>query len=189
MWLIVGLGNPGADYLWTPHNLGFLVVDHLAARAGIRVERPEAQSFAGLGRIGGREVALAKPQTYMNLSGMAVRELAARFAAAPEETLVVVDDVALPWGTLRIREHGSAGGHNGLKSIVGALGTDLFPRVRIGIKPEHPVADLASYVLSPIRKSEREAAAAMVEAAADAVEIILGDGLMQAMNRFNRKVE
>ncbi len=186
MWLIVGLGNPGAEYAWTPHNLGFLVVDLLAERVAIRVERPEAKSYAGLGRMAGRNVALAKPQTYMNLSGAAVRELAARFGAAPAETLVVVDDVALPWGRLRVRERGTAGGHNGLKSIIAALGSIEFPRVRLGIKPEHAVADLASYVLSPIRKSERNAAREMVEAAADAVEMIVSDGPRAAMNRFNR---
>lgn len=188
MWLIVGLGNPGFEYAWTPHNLGFLVIDRLAERCGARIERPEAKSYIGRAKIAGHDVVLAKPQTYMNLSGMAVRDLAARVEAAPGETLVIVDDVALPWGNTRLRERGSAGGHNGLKSIIGALGTDEFLRLRLGIRPEHPVADLAAYVLHPMRKSELESAAEMVETAADAVECVLSAGIKTAMNRYNRRV-
>jgi len=187
MWLIVGLGNPGYEYAWTPHNLGFLVVDLLAERARIRVERPEAKSYIGKGRIGEHDVVLAKPQTYMNLSGLAVRDLAERYEVEPARIVVVVDEVALPWGNLRIRERGSAGGHNGLKSIIGALGTDQFIRVRLGIQPDHPVGDLAAYVLHPMRKAELEAAAELVGAAADAVECVLADGVMRAMNRFNHR--
>ena len=186
--LIVGLGNPGAEYAWTPHNLGFLVIDRLAERAGARVERPEAKAFIGFGKLAGQEVLLAQPQTYMNASGLAVRELAERYEIAPQETVVVVDEAALPWGMLRIRERGSAGGHNGLKSIISALGTDEFIRVRLGIQPEHPVSDLGDYVLRPMRKAELEQAAAMVDEAADAVEVILADGAGHAMTRFNRKV-
>jgi PTH1 family peptidyl-tRNA hydrolase len=187
MWLIVGLGNPGFEYAWTPHNLGFLVVDLLAERAGVRVERPEAKSYIGKGRIAGQDVILAKPQTFMNLSGIAVRELVERYQVSPAEIVVVVDEVALPWGHLRIRERGSAGGHNGLKSIIGALGTDGFVRVRLGIQPEHPVGDLTAYVLHRMRKAELEAAAEMVEAAAGAVECTLAEGPRRAMNRFNRR--
>jgi len=189
MWLIVGLGNPGYEYAWTPHNLGFLVIDLLAERAGIRVERPEAKSYIGKGRIGQHDVVLAKPQTYMNLSGMAIAELAERHDVPPQQILVVVDEVALPWGHLRIRERGSAGGHNGLKSVIAALGTDEFVRLRVGIQPEHPVGDLAAYVLHRMSKAERNAAVEMVVLAADAVECVLKDGVMRAMNRFNRKVE
>ena len=187
MWLIVGLGNPGFEYAWTPHNLGFLVIDLVAGRAGIRVERPEAKSYVGKGRIGQQEVALAKPQTYMNLSGMAVRELAERYEVAPGQILVVVDEVALPWGSLRIRERGSAGGHNGLKSVIGALGTDEFVRVRLGIQPDHPVGDLSAYVLHRMRKAELEAAAELVERAANAVECAVTEGVRRAMNQFNRR--
>lgn len=186
--LIVGLGNPGAEYAWTPHNLGFLVVDELANRAGVRVERPEAKSFIGKGRLAGNDVLLAKPQTYMNASGMALRELAERYEFAAAETIVVVDEAALPWGHLRIRERGSAGGHNGLKSILGALGTDEFIRVRLGIAPEHAVRDLAEYVLRPMRKADLESAAAMVQEAANAIALILAEGVGRAMNRHNRKV-
>jgi len=187
MWLIVGLGNPGFEYAWTPHNLGFLVIDLVAERAGIRVERPEAKSYVGKGRIGQQEVALAKPQTYMNLSGMAVRELAERYEVAAAQILVVVDEVALPWGSLRIRERGSAGGHNGLKSMIGALGTDEFVRVRLGIQPDHPVGDLSAYVLHRMRKAELEAAAELVERAANAVECAVTEGVRRAMNQFNRR--
>ncbi len=188
MRLIVGLGNPGAEYAWTPHNLGFLTVDLLAERAGCRVERPEAKSYIGRGKLGEHEILLAKPQTYMNLSGFAVGELVERYELSPDGVIVVVDDVALPWGMLRIRERGSDGGHNGLKSIIGALGTHEFARVRIGIHPDHPVADLGAYVLSPMRGARKNDAVEVVNGAADAVEMILKDGVHRAMNTFNRKV-
>ena len=188
MRLIVGLGNPGPEYVWTPHNLGFLVVDRLAETAGARIERPEARSYIGRGQLAGQEVLLAKPQTYMNVSGMAVWELAKRFECDPTAELIVVyDDVALPWGMIRIRERGSAGGHNGLKSIIGALGTDEFTRVRMGVHPEYPVGDLAGYVLHPMRRAELEMAAEMVEGAATAVELILAEGVQRAMSRFNKR--
>jgi len=188
MRLIVGLGNPGPDYTWTPHNLGFFVVDRLAERAGVRIERPEARALIARGRLVGEEVALAKPQTYMNASGMAVRGLVERFACDPSDLLVISDDAALPWGMLRIRARGSAGGHNGLASIIGAMGTDEFIRVRLGIAPEDPVTDLAGYVLRPMRRAELEAAAEMIEQAADATEAILREGVQRAMARFNRRV-
>jgi PTH1 family peptidyl-tRNA hydrolase len=186
--LIVGLGNPGAEYAWTPHNLGFLVVDALAERAGARVDRPEAKSYIGRGKLGEHEVLLAKPQTYMNLSGFAVGELAKRYELEPRDVIVVVDDVALPWGMLRVRERGSAGGHNGLKSIIGALGSQEFARVRIGIHPDHPVGDLGAFVLAPMRGARKADAVEVVMSATDAVEMILKDGLHRAMNTFNRKV-
>jgi PTH1 family peptidyl-tRNA hydrolase len=189
MRLIVGLGNPGMEYAWTPHNLGFMVVDRLAERAGARVERPEARSYIGRAQLAGHEVLLAKPQTFMNASGPAVRDLLERFECDPAEMIVLVDEAALPWGTLRIRERGSAGGHNGLKSVIGALGSDEFIRVRLGIRPEHAVGDLADYVLRPMRKAELEQAAEMIELAADAVEGILAEGPGRAMSRFNRRPE
>ena len=176
MRLIVGLGNAGVQYAWTPHNLGFLAVDRIAERAGIRVERPEAKSLVGLGRLAGQEVALAKPQTMMNLSGLAVRDLLGRLECGPEDLTVLYDDVALPWGMLRIRERGTAGGHNGLKSIIGAIGTFEFSRVRMGAQPEHPVGDLAEYVLRPMRKADLETAGEMIEQAAEAVELIVTQG-------------
>lgn len=186
--LIVGLGNPGIEYAWTPHNLGFLGVDAIAERARIRVERPEAKSLLGMGQLRGREIALAKPHTMMNLSGLAVRDLLKRLECGPDGMVVLCDDVALPWGMLRIREGGSAGGHNGLKSIIGTIGSSEFARVRMGIQPDHPVGDLAAYVLRPMRKADLEIAAEMAEQAAEAVEIILTRGIAEAMNRFNRRV-
>jgi len=188
MRLIVGLGNPGPEYTWTPHNLGFLGVDAVAERARIRVERPEAKSLVGLGQLAGQEIALAKPHTMMNLSGLAVRDLLERFECGPEEMVVLYDDVALPWGMLRVRERGSAGSHNGLKSIIGTIGSNDFPRVRMGIQPDHPVGDLAAYVLRPMRKGDLEIAAEMAEQAAEAVELIITRGIADAMNRFNRRV-
>ena len=188
MRLIVGLGNPGPEYTWTPHNLGFLAVDAIAERARIRVERPEAKSLVGLGELAGHRVALAKPHTMMNLSGLAVRDLLERLESGPEELVVLYDDVALPWGMLRIRERGSAGSHNGLKSIIGTIGSTEFPRVRMGIQPDHPVGDLAAYVLRPMRKPELEIAAKMAEQAAEAVELIITRGIADAMNRFNRRI-
>ena len=188
MRLIVGLGNPGPEYTWTPHNLGFLGVDAIAERARIRVERPEAKSLVGLGQLASQEIALAKPHTMMNLSGLAVRDLLERFECGPEEMVVLYDDVALPWGMLRVRERGSAGSHNGLKSIIGTIGSNDFPRVRMGIQPDHPVGDLAAYVLRPMRKGDLEIAAEMAEQAAEAVELIITRGIADAMNRFNRRV-
>jgi PTH1 family peptidyl-tRNA hydrolase len=188
MRLIVGLGNPGPEYTWTPHNLGFLGVDAVAERARIRVERPEAKSLVGLGQLAGQEIALAKPHTMMNLSGLAVRDLLERFECGPEGMVVLYDDVALPWGMLRVRERGSAGSHNGLKSIIGTIGSSDFPRVRMGIQPDHPVGDLAAYVLRPMRKADLEIAAEMAEQSAEAVELIITRGIGHAMNRFNRRV-
>ena len=188
MRLIVGLGNPGIEYAWTPHNLGFLVVDALAQDAGIRVARPEAKSLVGLGQIAGREVVLAKPQTMMNLSGLAVRELVGRAECEPSDVIVICDDIALPWGMLRVRERGTAGGHNGLKSVIGAIGTTEFVRVRLGVKPEEMRGDLKEYVLRQIRRDEEDLVAEEIEQGAEAVKVILAEGTQSAMNRFNRRV-
>jgi PTH1 family peptidyl-tRNA hydrolase len=180
--------NVGMQYVWTPHNLGFMAAELIGERAGIDIGRPEAKSHVGRGKLNGQEVALAKPQTMMNLSGLAVRDLMARLECEPQDLIVLYDDVALPWGMLRIRESGTAGGHNGLKSVIGAIGTMEFARVRMGVQPEHAIGDLAAYVLHPMRKAELEVAAEMIEQAADAVEAILALGTAQAMNRFNRRV-
>ena len=188
MRLIVGLGNPGPEYAWTPHNLGFLVVDRLAEAGRVRVDRPEAKAYVGRGQLAGQEVLLAKPQTFMNASGLAVSKLINRFECHPAEMIVVYDDVALPRGYLRIRERGSAGGHKGLKSLIGALGTDEFVRVRLGVQAEDAVGDVAAYVLRPMSKAELEIAAEMIEQAAEAVQVILAEGTQRAMNRFNRRV-
>lgn len=188
MRLIVGLGNPGTEYASTPHNMGFLAVDGLAERTGIRLTRPEAKSYVGRGHFAGHDVILAKPQTMMNASGVAVRMLLERYEAFPEELIVLSDDFALPWGMLRIRERGSAGGHNGLKSVIGALGTGEFVRVRMGVQPEQQWGDLADYVLCTMDTEQREIADQMVAAAAEAVELILVEGAHRAMSRFNRRV-
>jgi PTH1 family peptidyl-tRNA hydrolase len=187
MKLIVGLGNVGVPYVWTPHNLGFLALERLAERASIDVKRPGAKSLTGVGKLSGQDVVLAKPQTMMNLSGYAVRDLLEQWECEPRDLILLYDDVALPWGMLRIRESGTAGGHNGLKSVIGAIGTMEFARVRMGVQPEHPIGDLAAYVLHPMRKAELEVAAETIEQAADAVEAILALGTAQAMNRFNRR--
>jgi PTH1 family peptidyl-tRNA hydrolase len=189
MKVIVGLGNPGAQYDWTPHNVGFLAVDAIAERAGIRVTRPESKSQVGVGKLAGEEVVLAKPQTYMNLSGAAVRMLLERYEAGPEDLIVLSDEAMLPWGSIRIRERGSAGGHNGLNSIIGSLGTNEFIRVRLGVQPEHPMGDMADYVLGVMRKPEREIALQMAQDAAQAVEAILTEGVGKAMTRFNKRVD
>jgi len=189
MRLIVGLGNPGPEYEFTPHNMGFLAVDALGGRAGIRVTRPESKSYVGLGTIAGNEVVLAKPQTMMNLSGVAVRMLLERYDCKAAEMIVLSDEAALPWGMLRIRERGSAGGHNGLKSVIASVGSNEFIRVRLGVKPEYPLEDMADYVLHTMRKPEREIAAQLAADAAEAVELIVAEGAGKAMAKFNRRAE
>ncbi|HTZ48617.1 MAG TPA: aminoacyl-tRNA hydrolase [Verrucomicrobiae bacterium] len=188
MRLIVGLGNPGPEYQWTPHNLGFLAVDELANRNGIRLERPEAQALVGLGKVAGNDVILAKPQTYMNLSGNSVGRLMDKYEVEPAELLLMFDERDLPWGMIRIGERGSPGTHNGAKSVTSAVGTQEFARLRLGVGPDHPVGDLAAYVLRPMKKTELEAAGEMLAAAGDAVELILSQGIAVAMNKYNRRV-
>jgi PTH1 family peptidyl-tRNA hydrolase len=189
MWLIVGLGNPDPEYQWTPHNLGFLAVDELASRGGIRVERPEGKALVGRGKLAGQEVVLAKPQTYMNLSGVSVRELLGKYELTPDDLLVMWDEVQLPWGVIRLAADGSAGSHNGAKSVIGSLGTQSFARLRLGCGPEHPLGSRREYVLRPMKKAELEVAAEEVAQAGDAVELLLMDGIAAAMNKFNRRVE
>ncbi len=188
MRLIVGLGNPGPEYQWTPHNLGFLAVDELANRSNIRVVRPEAQALVGIGKVAGEEVILAKPQTYMNLSGNSVGQLMDKYELEPADLLVMFDERDLPWGMIRIGERGSPGTHNGAKSVTSAVGTQEFARLRLGCGPDHPVGDLAAYVLRPMKKSDLEVAAEMVASAGDAVEMLLTQGIAAAMNKFNRRV-
>jgi peptidyl-tRNA hydrolase, PTH1 family len=187
MRLIVGLGNPGPEYEWTPHNMGFLGVEALAGRANIRVARREAKSLVGRGQFASQDVILAKPQTMMNLSGVAVRMLLERYACNAAETIVLFDEVDLPWGMLRIRERGRNSGHNGLKSVVAALGTDEFIRVRMGVGPERVWGDRRDYVLCRMRAEERRIAQDEADEAAEAVRVILTEGVAKAMARFNRK--
>ncbi|MGA9885177.1 MAG: aminoacyl-tRNA hydrolase [Candidatus Acidiferrales bacterium] len=187
MKLIVGLGNPGADYEWTPHNVGFLAIDALAERGGIRVTRPEAKSVIGRGILAGHEVILAKPQTMMNLSGVAVRMLVERYECDPAETIVLLDETDLPWGMLRIRQHGRNSTHNGLQSIISAIGGDEFIRIRMGVQPKQMWGDRRDYVLSQMNREDRQAAEEMAITAAEAVELLLTDGVEKAMTKFNRK--
>jgi PTH1 family peptidyl-tRNA hydrolase len=187
MRLIVGLGNPDPEYQWTPHNLGFLAVDELANRGAVRIARPEGKALVGRGKIAGKEVVLAKPQTYMNLSGISVRELMSKYEVKQDDLLVMWDEVQLPWGTFRIHPEGSAGSHNGAKSVISALGTEKFARLRLGCGPEHPVTSRKEHVLRPMKKAELKVAAEMIADAGDAVEMMLEKGIEAAMTKYNRR--
>jgi PTH1 family peptidyl-tRNA hydrolase len=193
-FLVVGLGNPGEEYRLTPHNLGFLVIDRLAESNSIRVTRKENTSLVGLGKVGlgraaGKEVALAKPQTYMNLSGPAVKGLLDRYELKPSQLLVVYDELALPWGQLRIRKSGSSAGHNGIKSLIGSLDTDEFFRLRIGIHPENSRGDAAKFVLAPFKRAQMKDVEDLVIRSADAVESIIAEGADKAMATYNRRAQ
>ena len=185
--LIVGLGNPGDEYETTRHNLGFMLIDKLASDEGIVVGRRECSSLVGRGEIEGVRTKLAKPQTFMNLSGHAVSCLLAKLnTESPVEQLVVIsDDLALPLGKIRIRERGTAGGHNGLKSIIAAVGTNEFVRLRIGIQPEHPISDAKRFVLDSFARSERPIVAETLATSAQAIRTIIRDGALKAMSEFN----
>jgi peptidyl-tRNA hydrolase, PTH1 family len=188
--LIVGLGNPGIEYQFTPHNLGFLVIDRIANDCGVEVRNRQCRALTARAEIGGEAVLLAKPETFMNLSGMSVRELLAKHEVRPETDLIVIyDELDLPMGTIRIRQRGSSAGHNGMKSIIGALGTQEFLRIRLGIAPNRKVADGVKFVLTPFRKSQLKALDEVLDNAAEAVNVILKEGPAAAMNRFNRKTE
>jgi PTH1 family peptidyl-tRNA hydrolase len=152
-WLIVGLGNPGPEYELTPHNLGFLTVDRLAQRNGIRISRPDSLAMVGVGSIAGKPVLLAKPQTFMNLSGGSVRQLVGKYEIPVQRVLVVYDDLDLPWTSVRIRPQGSPAGHNGMKSMVSSLGSQEFPRLRIGVHPGHPLSSGKDFLTTPVRQS------------------------------------
>jgi peptidyl-tRNA hydrolase, PTH1 family len=181
--LIVGLGNPGIEYQFTPHNLGFLTVDRIANDRGIEIRNRQCRALTAKTTIGQEQVVLAKPETFMNLSGQAVRELVEKLEIRPEADLVVIyDELDLPMGTIRIRQRGSSAGHNGMKSIIATLGTQEFARIRIGIAPE-------TKILKPFRKKQLKQVDEMLDAAAEAVNVILTDGIEAAMNRFNRKPE
>jgi PTH1 family peptidyl-tRNA hydrolase len=182
-FLIAGLGNPGAEYENTPHNLGFRVVDRLAASMGIRVSRKENMSFVGLGE----RIVLAKPQTFMNLSGPSVKGLLERYELTAGRLILVYDELALPFGEIRVRPKGSDAGHNGVKSVIGSLGTNEFPRVRLGIRPEGPFGDGAKFVLQPFKKAQMQEVDEMVARGCAAVESIIADGVEKSMTMFNRR--
>ena len=185
-WLIVGLGNPGEKYENTRHNVGFQVADELAQRQNAPIQKLRFKALTNLLTIAGEKVLVMKPVTYMNLSGEAVRPAADFYKIPPDHVVVISDDTALPVGRLRIRKGGSAGGHNGLKSIIQHLGTDQFPRIRVGVgeKP-HPDYDLADWVLGRPQGEDKKAIDGAVKRAADAVECILSQGLERGMGKFN----
>ena len=185
-WLVVGLGNPGPKYDWTRHNMGFLVIDELAEREKIPVQKLKFKALTNTAIIGDQSVLLMKPTTYMNLSGGAVGEAARFYKIPPERILVISDDVALPQGKLRIRRSGSAGGHNGLKDIIAHLGGDGFPRIKVGVggKP-HPDSDMADWVLGKFTGQDKKVMEEAIKRAADAVETLLKSGVDQAMSRYN----
>lgn len=185
-YLVIGLGNPGAEYSLSPHNLGFMVVDRLAETYGIRVRRRDSSALVGAGQIEGVPVLLAKPQTYMNLSGVAVRGLLEKRACGPGDLIVVYDDHDLPWQALRIRPQGSAGGHHGMESIIRGVGTSEFVRVRLGIDPGHGRAD-PEFLLAPFRRGQLKELADFLDYAAQAVVAIISGGVEKAMTKFNRR--
>jgi len=188
--LIVGLGNPGIEYQFTPHNLGFLVVDRIASERGVEIRNRQCRALTARIQVGDEPVLLAKPETYMNLSGVSVRELVAEYEAKPEADLIVIqDELDFPLGTLRIHTRRSSAGHNGIESIIGALATQDFLRIRMGVAPERKVEDGERYLLSPFRKADLVVVDGMLDTAADAVKVILTEGAAAAMNRFNRKEE
>ncbi|MCB1019314.1 MAG: aminoacyl-tRNA hydrolase [Bryobacterales bacterium] len=189
MHLIVGLGNPGPEYALTPHNLGFLTIDRLAEDAGIRVVRPEAGALVGRGEIAGKPVVLAKPLSYMNLSGGPVKKLLEKYELGPERLLVIVDELDLPWASMRLKPKGSAAGHNGMKSILGSLGTADFPRLRLGIHPGRPIGNGAQYVLRQFRSAEVKELEEILSRAADVVRLYLSDGAEKAMAVANRRAD
>jgi len=188
--LIVGLGNPGIEYQFTPHNLGFLAVDRIAQQWGIDVRNRQCRALTARTTIGSETVVLAKPETFMNLSGLSVRDLVAEHKVSPEVDLIVLqDELDFPLGTLRLQRNRSSAGHNGIESLIGALGTQDFLRIRIGVAPDRKVEDGMSYLLSPMRKAQLKVVDGMLEAAAEAVKTILTEGEAPAMNRFNRRPE
>ena len=188
--LIVGLGNPGIEYQFTPHNLGFLTIDRIAQNLGVEVRNRQCRALTARTVIADQMVLLAKPETFMNLSGLAVRELLREYEAAPESDLVVIqDELDFPLGTLRIHTRRSSAGHNGIESIIGALSTQDFLRIRIGVAPERKIGGGAEYLLAPMKKKELDVVDGMLDTAAEAVKAILKDGPAAAMNRFNRKEE
>ena len=188
MRLVVGLGNPGAQYAWTRHNLGFMLIDRLARETGALVKRSECRALVGRALLENERVELVKPQTSMNLSGEAVACLFSKQelqCASPGSLIVISDDLALPFGTIRLRRRGSAGGHNGLKSIIAATKTDEFMRLRIGIQPEHPVGDTKSFVLDEFSRAERAELEKILERSAEALRAVLRDGIDKAMAQYN----
>jgi len=187
MFLVAGLGNPGEDYSLTPHNLGFLTVDRLAERHGIRVTRKDSKALTGLGEMDGQPVMLAKPQTYMNLSGNSVAPLMEKHSIAIDRLVVVYDDLDLGWLALKVKPKGSAAGHNGMKSVIASLKSSEIVRVRLGIHPGHPLKSGTDYLLAPMKRWQATELDEFIGYAADAVRSIIAEGVVKAMTRFNRR--
>src|SRR5947208_1922248 len=188
MKLIVGLGNPGQEYEFTPHNLGFLVIDRIATDHNVEIRGRQCKALTARTIIGHEQVVLAKPETFMNLSGLAVRELVSKLEITPETDLIVIqDELDLPFGTLRVHRARSSAGHNGIESIIDSLGTKDFVRIRIGVAPEHKLSDGKEYLLSPMRKAQLKVLDSIIADAAVAAEMIVKEGPAVAMQRFNRR--
>ena len=188
MKLIVGLGNPGIEYQFTPHNVGFLAIDRIASNLGVEVRNRQCRAQTARTVIADQMVLLAKPETFMNLSGVSVRELVKEYEAQPESDLIVIqDEMDFPLGTLRIHTRRSSAGHNGIESIIGALSTQDFLRIRIGVAPERKFSDGKEYLLAPMKKKDLEVIDGVLDTTEEAVKAILRDGPAAAMNRFNRK--
>ena len=186
----MGLGNPGIEYQFTPHNLGFLAVDRVAQQCGVEIRNRQCRALTGRAVIAGETVLLAKPETYMNLSGMSVQELVDEYQVdATKDLIVIYDELDLPLGAIRIRKQGSSAGHNGIKSILSALGSQNVMRIRLGIAPEHALGDGAKYVLGEFRKAQYPLIEEVLETASEAVATILTHGVDAAMNKYNRKAE
>ena len=186
-FLVAGLGNPGPEYEWTYHNLGFLALDRLAERNGIRVSRKECRALVGAGKFGAAEVLLAKPQTFMNLSGESVKGLVEKYTLAPQQVVVIYDELDLPWASVRVRPKGSDAGHNGMADIIRCLGTQDVVRVRLGIDPGHPVRDGAKFVLTAMSGGQKKELDEILDHAAGAVESIIAEGAEKAMTKYNRR--
>ena len=182
----MGLGNPGLNYERTRHNVGFRAIDLLCAKLGCRADRLRHKALTGFCELGGQKVLLVKPVTYMNLSGQAVRALADYYKIPPAHILVIFDDISLPVGKLRVRPNGSAGGHNGIKSLIAELGSQDFPRIKVGVgAPAHPEHEMVDWVIGKFTRDERKALDEMLKKTVDAVECVIRDGVQKAQNRFN----
>ena len=185
-WLLVCLGNPGKQYENTRHNIGFLTADEIERRSGVKINKLRYRALTGEVKLGGERVLVMKPQTYMNLSGEAVKLAGAFYKIPPERVIVISDDVSLPLGKLRIRANGSAGGHNGLKNIIQHLGTDAFPRIKVGVgAPAHPEHEMVDWVIGNFTPAEKKVVSEAVGKAADAVECLIEKGVSEAQNKFN----
>lgn len=199
MLLVAGLGNPGEQYAATPHNMGFLVVERLAARHGIRLSRRECQALIGQGAIsreppgqgslGAKTVLLVEPQTYMNLSGVAIKPLMQKYEIPPSDLLLIYDELDLPWGSIRVRPRGSAAGHNGVTDVIDKLGTQDFPRIRLGVHPGHPLPSGKDYLLSRFTRQQKETLDAFIDHGADAAESVIAEGVEKSMAIFNRRAQ